>query len=135
LWFQQQVPAWLDGSPGGPISLWCDVQPSGRVASIRLNIAVGVVGQITVTVRAGADEFVYTAPNLTTPDVGYDESKNVPTAMGVDWVDDQPISDGLFYTGPVRDGSAVTVEIGWVNPDGVMTTEQRAQHEANRGGG
>lgn len=133
LWMQTQAPAWLDGSPGGPVRLWCDMHQTGRVTRIRLDIAVGVVGQIKVTVTIPGDPpLVYTAPNLTTP-TGYTDSKNIPAAQGVTWVEGLPIDDGLTYTGPVKNGLVPSVEIGWVNPDGVMTTEQRAAHEANRG--
>lgn len=134
LFMQHQAPAWLDGSPGGPVRLWCDVDNRDRVTGIRLDIAVGVVGRITVTVRWDGVEFVYTAPNLTTPD-GYTETRNVPNGARVVWVVDQLLGDGGTYTGPSRDGIVPSVEVGWVNPDGVMTTEQRAEHERGRGGG
>ena len=135
LWVSYPAPAWLDGSPGGSVRLVCDVHQTGRVTALRLEVPVGCVGRFTVDVSWQDQAYTYTSPNLTDPLAGFVESKNVPSAARVTWVDALALADGETYTGPVKDGVSPSVSVSWVNPDGAMTTEQRAEHERGRGGG
>lgn len=134
LWIEHQAPAWLDGSPGGPVRVWLDVVQQNRIASARLEVVPGVVGQITIVFGWDGQEYVYVTPNITSPLVGYGETKNIPGAAQITWVDNQLIADDQTYSGPIRNGLPPYAQIGWTNPDGVMTTAQRAAYEQNRGG-
>jgi hypothetical protein len=100
------------------VRVWANVDDgNGRVTSLNYVGDAGVVGVLTV--QAASETFTFTHTGA-----AVDLSRNIPAGRRLFWT---------AANGFTIDGVGLVARFSWVNPDGVMTTAQRAAFEDARG--
>ena len=118
------IPVWRPRAVQGSIALSAVVNNrTSVVEGVVLDAAAGTEGTITINTLG----FTF---SVVLPGTAYSETKNINRAAGITW-GTIPLTEGE-YTGPLKDGKPFSISVGWVNPDGVLSTEQRAIREAQR---
>lgn len=118
------IPVWRPGAVRGTVTLSALVDDrTSVVEGVVLEAAAGTEGTVTINTLG----FTF---SVVLPGTSYSESKNINRAAGITWGTIE-LDEGE-YTGPLKDGVPFGLSVSWVNPDGVLSTAQRAIREGQR---